>query len=481
MSGVGNSRAKRMENYLAKIGEKLGLTECGRKWLIMALDPFNDNLDNHEGFPDGTGSVNIVEQIKETATITNQNLSNLTVNWDCLVLDLPWIQPVKLNYDALYESGSGTNPNAPVNLINVINCGTHSTGAFFGGVTVLTALSSQNNWAFGGSTAYSGLVVAPAATVFQGPYRVTNKGFEIANTTAPLYKQGSVQIFRIPTPTMDAKNTCMIYGGAGLIGAADVLNVDSWPINSGQAFTAVDTIQHNAELGVYVPSVFNTLNLVDECKVNMTQPFLVNTLNGGESANTNFFTPPVSANSGGSTNGYTGVEWAPFHLSGCLFTGLSPQTSLQLNAKWGIEIFPTVAQANLVALARRTPPRDPIAIELYSHIIQSMPVGCRFDDNGFGDWISGALQSASDFIAPVLSAIPHPIAQGASKAIQLTNAIAHGGGGSAGSGAAAASIMKQAENSMRANRNAQIRAKNEEIRARKALKGLKGGDRMTSK
>jgi len=38
--------------------------------------------------------------------------------------------------------------------------------------------------------------------------------------------------------------------------------------------------------------------------------------------------------------------------------------------------------------------------------------------NGLGEWFSDAVSAASDFLSPVLSAIPHPMAQGASAALR---------------------------------------------------------------
>jgi len=57
-------------------------------------------------------------------------------------------------------------------------------------------------------------------------------------------------------------------------------------------------------------------------------------------------------------------------------------------------------------------------MELYSEVIRQMPVGVPQKMNGLGEWFSDAVSAASDFISPVLSAIPHPIAQGASAALR---------------------------------------------------------------
>jgi len=69
-------------------------------------------------------------------------------------------------------------------------------------------------------------------------------------------------------------------------------------------------------------------------------------------------------------------------------------------------------------LAKPSCRADDAAIEMYSEVIRQMPVGVPQKMNGLGEWFSDAVSAASDFISPVLSAIPHPVAQGASMALK---------------------------------------------------------------
>lgn len=428
-----------MEKLLEKIGNSLGLSDCGRKWLIMALDPFNDNLDNHDGFPDGHGVKNLVEQVKATYNVTNP--INNTGNYDCLIVQLPWEISVKLAASSSQCTGAPASPNLPSNLLNL--WAYQSTGFNFngGGVFVVCMPSSLNNWnpAVG---AWSGFLSANTGTInsitpdpsyLEDNYRVTNKGFEVANTTAPLYRQGTVSLFKVPVASKDAAAvgsiTTWTTGTTGTpIGQAKVLNIDMWPATSQAAFLSTDSIQHNAEDGVYMPSVINDLNGMSDYKYDPTVPFVVSST--GENSLSNIMCEasgtslsPVGGPWGAGGLAFTGVEWSAFHMQGCLFQGLSTQTTLQINAKWGIERFPSQNNTLLAPLAHDPPQRDQIALDLYVHIIQSMPVGCRFNDNGFGDWITDALSSVADFISPVLSVIPHPAAQALAHATKAADAM----------------------------------------------------------
>lgn len=427
---IGNSRAKRAEAYLAKVGAALGLTECGRKWLTMAIDPFNDSLRNHDGFPDGNGTLNLVEQIKETAAVTYGGGNN----WDCLIVNFPWVLPQRFGTTASQLSLVAPGPNADLNsnLTNTYFIPNNATTATLGGCQAFISASSNNNWEPDVLGGYSSVTLTPPPGVVAGDYRITNMGFEVQNTTAPLYRQGSVTMFRTPVASRtkaQAGQVASTVSGTSYVSTGNILNIDSWPANSQGAFIAPDSIQHNAEFGVYIPSVMNCLDDVSFAKTDLTIPFIVAGQTNGnapsESSALNAIPFPQFPNTipTGTQPAFAGMEWGNFHMAGCLFTGLSPQTTLQLSCKWGIEKFPSQNDGILVPICKEVPDRDSVAISLYSHIIQSMPVGCLFDDNGFGDWITDALSVAKQYISPVLSAIPHPAAQGLKGFIDVGSAL----------------------------------------------------------
>jgi len=110
----------------------------------------------------------------------------------------------------------------------------------------------------------------------------------------------------------------------------------------------------------------------------------------------------------------TGLALTDFNYSGVYFTGLSNPTTLTVNLIRYFERFPNFEIATdkqLTVLATPSCRNDPQAIELYSAVIRHMPVGVPQRFNGIGDWFREAAQTARDVIAPVLSAIPLPLAQ----------------------------------------------------------------------
>jgi len=92
---------------------------------------------------------------------------------------------------------------------------------------------------------------------------------------------------------------------------------------------------------------------------------------------------------------------------------------LLINLNVYIERFPDQTVPDLVVLAYPSPPFDPVAQEIYTAVMNDMPVGVMVKENGLGDWFAGAIQKASAVIGPVLSMMPHPAAKAAGAAMSL--------------------------------------------------------------
>jgi len=84
-----------------------------------------------------------------------------------------------------------------------------------------------------------------------------------------------------------------------------------------------------------------------------------------------------------------------------------------------LERFPAQDDLDLLVVAQRSPEYDIKALEAYSLIAQSLPVGVPFAENGLGDWFKSAVNFAAAQIAPALRLIPHPVAQLGANAIEV--------------------------------------------------------------
>jgi len=186
--------------------------------------------------------------------------------------------------------------------------------------------------------------------------------------------------------------------------------------------------QWDASAGCYVTSMLDSIDI--PIQDFQTEAYYI----GDSSSGVNL---PFCSSISASTSSITGATFSrlptcdmtSFNMCGAIFTGLAANSALTINWNVVVERFPTNDNLDLVVLADPSPEYDEVALKAYSHISRSLPVGVPVKMNGLGDWFKEAISTVSDFVSPVLSAIPHPIAQGISAGLRVTNGLVNGRGG----------------------------------------------------
>jgi len=398
-----STKATRSEKILDRIGQRLGLSDAGKQWLIAALDPFHDNPLDCVGYPDGSTSPCVTRVQKYTQTLTFPPGLTANANWDLMVLDTPHPQLLKLYYSQI----AGTTTGQPLNVLVNVNTNTVN----FGGLLCVTAPAGSNfdfNSIEIGSTAGTyaifPLVIDPSITT--GDFRVVAKGFEVHNVTSELYKSGTCTVFEIPLDSYETAQSFELNpSNLSITCNASTLVNPQWPISSTAAYSLVNSKQWEAKDGCYVPGRLGETEIPIENGLNFTNPFyyqgqaLTTPINGTSQT-------PLS-DSSGLQSGMPSSLWENFNFTGAFFTGLAYQSALTINYLVIVENHPS-SQDNIYSLAKPPPCRDDIALSMYSCIVREMPIGVPVAQNGLGDWFADAVSTVSDYISPVLSAIPHP-------------------------------------------------------------------------
>lgn len=404
MSGAGKDI--RAERLLDRYGATVGLTEQGRNWLIPALDPFHDTLMDYQGFPDLTQSAAIPQCIKLTMTISAPSTAD-GGNWDCHLVDLPWVNTLTMGI----AIPSSSDPYWKTSYM-ATGQGTHQFQC--GGLTAITVPTGIDT-----NPEYSSVPVVLNLSIpdnyTTGNFRCVAKGFEVHNVTPELYKGGSVLVYRMSQPSPDDATVRQANNAnTGLLSSPLVLANDIWPTNVATAQLMPGSRQWDAAAGCYVTSALNTTN-IDIQRDNFIQPLLYDYVEPGVPGYNNVSLFPTPTTIGGSIDSYIKPVWTNFDIGGAYFSGLNTNTVLTVNWNVYIERFPTYAQGDLAVLAKRPPKYDPIALQMYSAIVQSLPVGVPVAENGLGDWFKSAISNVVDFVQPIASAvatvIPHPAAQ----------------------------------------------------------------------
>jgi len=427
--------AARSERLLEKIGARIGLTDCGRDWLIGAVDPFHDTPLRIEGYPDVNEASSVVQTVKLSTNIVVP--VGIVGNWDCHIVQFPWLHNTRV------WPGSWSNPAYPGGgVFNLV--GNPTTGAFGGLMYDAVASTSPQTNTFlttDSTSAHVNPLEPRLAPYLVGEYRVIGMGFEVINTTSDLNIQGLVTCYRAPFTDIDSAKSALILSQSSgppvntVFGWLDCISTSQVPINPGGALLLEGSKQWKAKEGCYVVSSLNSSEIPTgnaACspvlKLDPADPSFVTNVSDyaiiAPAGATPVPIPPITpTNTLGLMAGFPS-QTTKFNYAGAYFEGLSNSTTLTLNTVYIIERFPSQLDTDLIVLATPSARCDPQALDLYSEIVRSMPVGVPQRMNGLGDWFAEAVSTASDFIAPVLSAIPLPMAQMASKGVSVAGAIA---------------------------------------------------------
>jgi len=449
----------RSQRVLDKIGAKLGLTPSGKEWVIAAIDPYHDTPVNCCGFPDNNEAASVVQVVKLSQALVVPSSAS-TGNWDCHIHQFPWMEGGRgvggnfsqttngnqITGHGVFLFGSSTVTPSPIG----------ASTNLWGGLVVDAVASGVPTFQYTDPGTPSAPFQVQLAPYLTGEYRIIAMGFEVINTTSELNIQGLVTVYRQPTANIDSAKSLLVTSGPILssggtisttnFGFPDVLLTNTPPATPGEALLLDGSKQWKAKEGCYVVPTMNSSE--NPTGQNSTSPVLhISPLDVSSNGFTWIYVTP----SDGSTNVYpaafqptaitgnpadtpnvfnlvplpTGGVWLqPFNGAGAYFTGLSNSTTLQVNAIYYIERFPTQQDSDLVVLARESCRGDSIALDLYSEIVKEMPVGVPQRMNGMGEWFADAVSSAADFISPVLSAIPLPMAQTVGAGIKMAGNVA---------------------------------------------------------
>jgi len=405
------SKVNRGEKILNRLVSENKITSTGRDWLVAALDPFHDSqLDNLEGWPDTECGASVVRCIKQSITIAVPT-SMAAANWDCHVVVWPFLNSNGATFSPnLRNTNIITGPVFPVS----------SAVAIAGGVTI-SGMKSGSSWQMIDNPGFCERIASIDLdnSYTQGAGRLLGMGVEVHNTTADLYKQGSVAVYRQQAENRDPCTLGIYNTGltpysssfsaqlvrlppTTLSGVMLLSGSRQWEARDG----AYSVMAFSGEENPAIPPAYSVPvvqaaqqdpleNNLDVWSVNCPAP---KAILGGQAV-------------------MLPQRVHPIHQSGIFFTGLSPQSTLTINVNYFYESFPGPAEPQILVLAKPSAKYDPCVMELYSRLVQELPVGVPVSENGLGDWFLDAATKAAKYLGPVLGALPHPIAKGAGAAL----------------------------------------------------------------
>jgi len=407
------SKVQRGEKLLTSLASEGKITPTGKDWLIAALDPFHDNqLSNLEGWPDVECGASVVRQIKKSVQLSVPVTVAPGANWDAHIVIWPMLEHAAMNQSLDRINNFYVGPQIPVPVSALVG------GVQAYGMPTGANLDIMQN---AGSTATIGqIALDPVYT--KGAGRLVGMGVEIHNTTAELTRQGACCVYRQMANARDPSSfTGQALGATPYIQNFTAPTLRYPPQNTEEAMLIQGSRQWTAEEGAYQVVAFcadeNPAYPISTSAVVISSPGADD--EEGDVNTMPIYVPlaqPVSP-AGHSHSMVRPIRVHPIHQSGIILTGLSNTSTLTMNVNYFYESFPGQSDPGTLALAKPSAKYDPCALEIYSRVLQSLPVGVPVRENGLGDWFFDAASKAAKYIGPVLAALPHPIAKGAGAAL----------------------------------------------------------------
>jgi hypothetical protein len=383
---------------LADLVGKRQLTTDGARWLTLAVDPFHDWNVPIAGYPDADCSNTVVQCFQYQADLA----APAAVTWDAhIYVNQDFSTAVEEEYKA----------DASADNINLTGA---APGVMSGILKITTCLSGQllapTKAAAYAPTNGTYASLGTYADLAKPSSRIVGMGFEIINTSAEIYKQGTITAYKMPQV---CEHTSQLYINAA--GTADgilpVRMIREAPSTAAIASNLHGTVAWEAAKGAYVVCTQGTVeNPITGVSRNPVLRSETGTIEEGAYLHGTRvgFTPvalPALATQ------YEDHKHIPFNTHGVMVTGLNANSTLRVRLRVYVERAPGCGTADqgLAVLATPSAVYDTAALKVYSQVAARMPVAVPVDMNAWGDWwrvISAIIKSVA---VPVGTALGGPV------------------------------------------------------------------------
>jgi hypothetical protein len=400
-----------------------------RAWIKAVLDPFHDTQLDVEGLPDMRLAPSVVQVHTQSMSITAPS-SVGTGNFDCSVLYTGIDCPISA-------------ADAPGKMITMSQSSIHTfdhtsiilSGGEFGALNIWAG--ATGNMSTGSPGTANDTYAAMGSVLQTDRCRTIAVGVEIHNTTAEVYKQGSLTVAQLPDTSDDAGMVFFYDTSSTKANVGTQLQADRCCVQAN----TVSFLQQVPGSKTW-PAAEGCYMIPRLSKIQQAVPLLAHNVvatGAGPSQNAtgaNQTRAPILYGSDGKTATLEPKGWlsvssqvalvhpamSPSGFSPCqiFMSNLSNQTSLTIVFRTVVEYFPSVGSA-LLPLATPSPNFDPFILALYSEVIKDIPFAVKVADNESGSLfrdvvraILVALQAGSPLMGQY-----GPLVAGAARAVQI--------------------------------------------------------------
>lgn len=361
--------------------------------MVACLDPYHDNQLRLEGMPDIISAPSIVKMHNQSYTLTAP-ASAAGGDWDATVAFTGATGEIGLNatlslqgqaqndFLSLYDHVTGA-PAAP--LLAYFNSFVVKAGASGSDLKWGSTVANATNQAFG----------ACSQSPNSDRCRIIAVAFEVTNTTAEVYRQGSVTVAALPSPVSDYGTVTMVDTNAA---PYPPTTFQSWyspkfAANRTALLSVPGAATWAAKDGVYAIPRLSNMSPPCDCPSSNKRAVVVQ----DSTTDVDYCITVPGAFLGAVLNYpiFNGMAQSGFGAVQAFFTGLSNQTSLTLTMRTIVEYFPTF-NSPLLPLTTPSPSFCPKAFEVYSSTVQLAPYAVPVKMNSAGEYFRRVLRIASN-------------------------------------------------------------------------------------
>jgi len=255
-----------------------------------------------------------------------------------------------------------------------------------------------------------------------GVYRIVYSGFEVVNTTAQIYKQGACTVYEYghsyetsqvvggqdktsstPTPRMESYATNTFRSPPNTIAEAKIMpGSHTWPAQDGcyctSKFLGDNPFQAATMRNYVVQQNLKEAGTDSGYALSANAHDIGSFVSPGLVGDTWAVTGPTLGTNKAAYNATPATHFSRMSTAGAYFTGLSPQTTLFVTWRVGLERLPAANKPTFLALAQPSATFDPNALLLYNLIANHLPPGCPQGWNDLGKWFNTIANVAKNVI-----------------------------------------------------------------------------------
>lgn len=386
MEDPSNTAAMKAFNSFVKTGN---IRPESKNWCISAISPFIDTAPiNIQGYPDLSTQLSVVKVINKAADYSVP--VGIPGNWDLMFFFWPFLKTTNVDLVPF------VSPNVVVPQVGAL-------GYIAGGVT---AYAVPSGTPFTIANAIGNIAITNNDVPNDQEFRLIAGGFETRNTTAEIYKQGTIYCCDVPNEPFASSVPYWLRNVPvnTLSGVMFGPHLGGVPTTSQEVMLYPGAVTWKASEGSY--SVFKRNDFSNSYADNSNCSFIAN----GTNTPAGFVITPIFVSNAVDTVGSSMMTpLINYNSNVVMFKGLSNQSTISINVRFIVEIAPD-QRSDLLPLAKTPCPYDIDAIEAVSFALAKMPPACVVSGNDLGSWLaSGANAISSYFGLPPLGTIAKSI------------------------------------------------------------------------